>query len=405
MYTFAIQLIDLIKLRYIQLFAVFFVLSWAIYLTKLIYSSKYWGIKFKDYDFKGKVSVLIPVVDEDEEVWKKVLESIKNGLKNVKHEVIVIANGKNGEENIKLALKYGFKVIRLSEASKRKAIEAGVEKATGEITIILDSDTIVLEDSIKKLLKPFRNPQVGGTTPRHIIFNRKRSLYTRISDWLEDIRFNEVVAGQSIHGAVSCLPGRLLAVRTNLLKRLVPELVNQKFLGARCISGDDRFLTSWLLERGYYTAYVPESVVMTNAPETLEAFVKQRLRWSRTSLRETIRSLGWIWNYPFTAFTTISNVVLRWLFFAVIILALFKWVGIINIPHYVNFTWYFVSFGTIAGFFISGFLRQFRHIYRYPEDLLYLPLFLIVTTFILTPVEWLGNITLKESKWMTRNTK
>lgn len=346
------------------------------------------------------VSVIVPVVDEPISVWKRVLEALKIALAGIEHEVIIVPNGSNAVKETALAEEMGFNVRRVSKASKRLALEAGVNRSSKEICVVLDSDTIVEPDSILKLIRVFQVDSVGGAVPRQDVFNRNHNIFRRVSDWLEDIRFNEVLKGQQL--SVGCLCGRLLAVRTNLMRQLMPELVNEKFLGSPCISGDDRFITSWLLKNGWHTVYVDNALVHTNAPNTLDGFVKQRLRWSRTSFRETILSLGWIFKHPFTAFTTLANVIMRWFYFVVIVTAVLSWVGLIERVHYLNLPVWQLVLGTIVGFFISGFLRQFRHLYHTPADLKYLPVFLLLTSGVLTLVEWYGNVTVKESNWMTR---
>lgn len=380
----------------------FFIASWAVHLIKLYFSLT---APVKDYvavsGGNPEVSIIVPVVDEDKELWKNVLNRLVSS-EGIVPEIIVVPNGSNAVEEAKIAEEMGLKVVRCEKAGKREAIECGIEHATKPYTVILDSDTLVFQDSIRKLIEVFLvDSKVGGATPLHYIFNLN-SVWARISNWMEDIRFNEVVAGQSRFGAVSCLPGRLLAIRSNLLKQAVPELVNETFLGSKCISGDDRFLTSWLLKNGWETRFVESSVVATHAPETFKGFVKQRLRWSRTSLRETILSLSWIFNHPFTALTTLSTVVFRWWFFGIIVFAILAWAGVIDRVHYVNLDLLAVVIFSAFGFLLSGMLRQARHLIMNPDDWYLLPVFLFVTTFVLTPVEWYGNLTLKESDWMTR---
>ncbi len=351
------------------------------------------------------ITAIIPVVDEPANVWKKTLESLEIALKPFNDsQVIVVANGNNGKDNIELARKHGFNVIKLGMASKRRAIEAGVAKAKGDVTIILDSDTSVTPDSIIELTSVFADKSVGGATPKHIIDGRDRNLMKRISDWMEDIRFQEVVRGQSSTGAVSCLPGRLLAVRTDLLKSIVPSLVSQRFMGKACVSGDDRFITSEILKKGYKTVFVPTSVVSTEAPATLKGFIFQRLRWSRTSFRETLRSISWTLKHPYMTFTVFTTLLMRWFFAVVLAFGIATWAGIIDRSHYLHLPIWLIVVGTIIGFLLSGFFRQLRHLIKYPQDFVYLPIFLFVTTFILTPVEWWGNLTVRESGWMTRDT-
>jgi cellulose synthase/poly-beta-1,6-N-acetylglucosamine synthase-like glycosyltransferase len=408
MFTFLVQVFDVLALQRVGLFLVFFIMSWTIHLTKLYMSRKYRSVPIPNevYDFPA-VSIVIPVVDEKPEVWHRTLCDIEKACDGLEHQIIVVANGEYSEQNACAAKQRGFELVKISQASKRLAIEAGTKLVKHPITIILDSDTFATPDSIKNLLLVFQDAQIGGATPKHEIFNRE-PLMRRISDWLEDLRFNEVLKGQSVNGAVSCLPGRMFAIRTLLLRSFVSDLATQTFLGAPCYSGDDRYLTSRLLKERYQTVYQAKSLVYTDAPDTLKGFAKQRLRWSRTSLRETVLSVPWTFRYPYMTYTVFANVILRWFFFAVTINAISIWVGFCN-PD--SFLWQqcsefntplFIVSGATLGFIISGFLRQLGHLFRYPEDILYLPAFLIITTFVLTPVEWYGHLSLRKTGWMTR---
>lgn len=46
-------------------------------------------------------------------------------------------------------------------ASKRNAVRIGVEMASGEVVVLLDSDTIWTEGTVAELLKPFADPPRG----------------------------------------------------------------------------------------------------------------------------------------------------------------------------------------------------------------------------------------------------
>lgn len=410
MFTFIVQVIDFFAYGTIGLFLSFFIASWSVHIIKLI-KARFYKTRVKRVldttEIKKGVGVILPVVDEDPLTFEEVLTSLIGALKGYRHKIVVIANGGNSHKNAQQAREFNLEVRTLADSSKRKAVYEGAQLLKDyPYIVILDSDTIVNNDSIIATLAEFSDERVYGVTPRHEVFGD--SLMERVSNWLEDIRFNEVLKGQD--GAVSCLPGRLLAIRQEALILAVEDLVKQKFLGAQCISGDDRFLTSWLLQRGYKTVYTDAAYVMTNAPKTLKNFIKQRLRWSRTSLRETLLSLSWGYKYPFMLFTVLSNVVLRWWFFIVVIHALLVLLGFYIQNHFIfellpfanNLI--FIAVGLFVGFVLSGFIRNIRHLWNYPEDIAILIPFLFITTFILTPVEWYGNLTLRESGWMTRKT-
>ena len=412
MLSFLIHSYGFVKTGQFTLFMFFYLMIWAIYLIKIVRSSRFKPVPHTlepGEEYPG-VSVVIPVVDEKDDVWQMTLDTIQAACADLDHEIIVVANGKYSANNAAEVLKRDMQLIKISQASKRHALFEGSKVAKYPISILLDSDSFATPDTIKKLLPAFKDPMVGGITPRHIIHDREPFM-RRVSDWLEDIRFNEVVRGQAVDGHISCLPGRLYAIRTDLFKRFGPSLLEQTFLGKRVISGDDRFLTSRLLEHGYKTLYQPESVVYTDAPDTLKGFVKQRLRWSRGAIRGTLSSIPWTFKYPYMTFTTFSNVIKRWLRFVVIVHAWLVLFGILKMEYLfwedyegVRTRLLIVSL-LVASFFLSGALKQLRHFYSYPQDILFLPVYLFMTRIVLTPVEWYGNLTCGKSNWLTRQTE
>ena len=407
MSTLILAFTDPLLWQVLMPFLVYLAAAWCVYLIKLGRSALYRPFPRPVGFSYPSLSVIIPVYNEAPEVWERVLDGIGNACRELRHEIIIVPNGKNAEQNAVAAERRGYRVHRLTDASKRKAIALGAGLARNEISVILDSDTLVPEDALHKVLWPFADAGIGGVTPRHVIAQRQR-FWRRISDWLEDNRFNELVRGQSVGRAVSCLPGRLFAMRTAPLKDAAPALAAQRFLGALCISGDDRFLTSWLLSHGYQAVYQSTSVVYTEAPDSFIGFLKQRLRWSRGSFRGTLVSLRWLWRFPYTAFTLLSTIALRWCLFGLLVY------GITNgnlatladratalMPTMADATW----LAALAGFalFLLGALpKRLRHLCTHPYDTWFYPFFLVAAIGILTPLEWYGNITCWKQGWLTR---
>jgi len=71
---------------------------------------------------------------------------------------------------------------------KRNAVMIGTELSTGDITVLVDSDTVWTENTLSELLKPFAEESVGGVTTRQRILEPERSWITRWADWLENSR-------------------------------------------------------------------------------------------------------------------------------------------------------------------------------------------------------------------------
>lgn len=405
MFISLVEIVDVFKLGTIHAFILFFVASWALFLYRLRSSSKYIGI---EHERKPRsISVIIPVLNEPLYVWEKVLDLLKQSLVGIDNEVFVVCNGSNSIENGRMAsaAEYGFTVIYEENPGKRNAIAVAARRATKEICVILDSDTFATYRSIDSISRAFTHDLIGGVTPRHEISRRKRNIWRRISSWMEDIRFNNTLRGLSAEGVVNCLPGRLFAIRTSILKQLLPRFTSQRIFGVKIETGDDRVLTQWMLEMGYETLYDDFDCVYTAAPDTLAQFVKQRLRWARSSFREGMGSLRNLFTPSFKgtiSWYSIADIILRWWFFSMLVAFVVELAMGTGDVHFLKIqTWQYIVFG-LAGFLLNGLLRQIPHLRRFPEDFRYLPIFLFVSLFILTPVEIIGNLTFLKQGWLTR---
>ncbi|MGO7984312.1 glycosyltransferase, partial [Rhizobium johnstonii] len=75
----------------------------------------------------------------------------------------------------------------------------------GEITVLVDSDTVWTPGTLEELVKPFGDSRVGGATTRQRILEPQRSWITRWADWLENSRSLYSMPAQSVLGQVGCL--------------------------------------------------------------------------------------------------------------------------------------------------------------------------------------------------------
>ena len=171
---------------------------------------------------------------------------------------------------------------------------------------MLDSDTVWAPGALREMLRPFADPRVGGVTPRQAIFDVGDNPVRRLADWIEDIRYHLTVPAQSVFGQVGCLAGRTIAYRRTAFEPAVERLVRQTVLGVPQHVGDDRVLTNELLRDGWRTVYQSTALVETDAPSDWRTFWRQQLRWGRSSQRETLLSLRWLWRRP-VAFVSFAD--------------------------------------------------------------------------------------------------
>jgi hyaluronan synthase len=299
------------------LFMAFFVYVWVLWAAKALAARRYRPSRASAPDLR--TSVIVPVYSEPEPVFRRVLASV---VVNGPSELIAVVDG--GDPGMAMiAAEYCDRVLRVPKAGKRAAIAAGLEASdpTTEVVLVLDSDTVWALGALTEMLRPFADPRVGGVTPRQAVFDPGDNPVRRLADWIEDIRYHLTVPAQSVFGQVGCLAGRTIAYRRSAFEPAVARLVRQTVLGVPQHVGDDRVLTNELLRNGWRTVYQSTALVETDAPSDWRTYWRQQLRWGRSSQRETLLSLRWLWRKPVAFACFAADIVTPFALFAVIAVA------------------------------------------------------------------------------------
>jgi hyaluronan synthase len=406
MFVFLLQLRDTIETHRIYLFTIFIVLVWAIWLRKVQLSR--WYVPYRA-DHVATTSVVIPVVDEPEELFREVLRRI---IDQGPGEVIVVINGPRNEPLEAICDDVGVRWLWTEVAGKRNAVKLGTEAASGEIVLLVDSDTIWTEGTLREIVKPFADARVGGATTRQRILAPERHVLTRWADWMESLRNEYSMPAMSVLGSVGCLPGRTIAFRRSVLIDAMPAFMTARFLGVFLEVSDDRTLTNETLKQGYRTVYQSTSVVYTDAPIRWRKMAKQQFRWSRGSQYNTMRMLPWMARNSRTlAFFNICDILLPFLLLCTVTSWLFRMSRGDGIDVFAGFL---DRFGTLEGYAVmlattlllaaaSATIRQSRHLVQCPSDLLRLPAYLLIGTFFLMPIRLLGFVRMASTGgWGTR---
>jgi hyaluronan synthase len=405
------EVIDFLFYNKLPLLLIFLAYVWILFLYKLHLARKY-----KPYTtaYTASISVVIPVYNEPPRILKNVLNSLKTNLTDLKEIIIGLDyRDKYAMEVLNLyksEFRNKLRILVIKEKGKRAAVAAGLKKAKGDIAVIMDSDTFLCDSkTISDLIKPFADPMVGGvSTNQRVNMNPHNDLKKRFSDWMESMRCHLSFPAMSVKGVVGCLPGRCIAFRRELLlPHLDTEFLNETFRGVKCETGDDRCLTHIVLRQGYKAVFQSTARVLTEVPSTWKGFLKQQLRWIRSSRRETLSNLKWMVKKPFILpFIFISDIIIP-VFFSLVILNTFVWFSsplAIESIFSVTFLQSIISAFVIAPLvvIISIGLRQMPHLKKNLKDLKILPLYILYCTLILTPLCIYGLITTKEQAWMTR---
>lgn len=241
------------------------------------------------------VSIIMPAFNEEEMIRISIDSIFASDYRPDKLEVICINDGSTDLTYAAIAKAkhiYGdsLRIINFyKNAGKRRALYSGIKKSKGEIIITVDTDSRIERSAIKSIVLPLiKNKSIGAVAGRVEAMNKKENLLTRMLSIHYSISFNFGRAYQSVYGTVFCCPGALTAYRKDVLMQFLSKWVNQTFLNTPCTYGEDRSLTTYILKAGFMTRFQSNACVYTAVPSKFGQLIKMYIRWTRSSIRESI---------------------------------------------------------------------------------------------------------------------
>lgn len=403
MYAFIVDFVTFVRTGEVRYFLLLFLIIWIRWFIVNAYALFYkpWSAAHQT-----STSVIIPVVDEAPETFRAVLRSIHVQRPE---EVIVVINGPKNRQLEAICREFsGVACHWTRKPGKRNALRLGLRFATGEIAVLVDSDTIWEKDMLSELVKPFADPTVGGVTTRQRITNPTGSLLNRVCDWLEDVRALGTMQAMSVDTKVGCLPGRTIAFRRHILNEVVPEFMNETFLGFHKEVSDDRSLTNLTLKAGYKAVMQSTAVVYTEAPTTWKKFFRQQLRWAEGSQYNNVKMSKWMFlNAPLMFFLYWTDTLLPFLLWggygSFLILLLFSHGSSTSDALLGTNNVIIITAVSAAGAYLSYALRQLPALRERQAHLLFIPFYILFLSFVMAPIRMIGFARLADDMgWGTR---
>ena len=366
---------------------------WSIWIIKKIVAKKYRPVTENGYS--NTLSIVVPVYNEDPNVFQKALES---WISNNPDEIIAVIDHTDRVciERFKKFQKENknSKLIITERPGKREALSDGIKAAQYNIIALVDSDTI-WDPNIKDiLLFPFDDPLVGGVGPRQDVLDTNTLARRLFNIHLDNRYFNEMAYLATVASALTCISGRTALYRKEAIKDLCDELENETFLGIKCISGDDKCMTRLVQERNWKTRYQANARVLTPGAPDLLTFFKQQIRWTRNSYRSDLKSLmsKWIWKREkFLAYHMIDRFTQP---FTLIL-------GPIYFIFSIIWGYWIVAGILLIWWHFSRGIKLYSHLRHRPSDILILP-FYIFTTYVMAILKIYAMVTIRQQGWITR---
>lgn len=155
---------------------------------------------------------------------------------------------------------------------KSSGVNLACKVAQGDIIINVDCDCSFDRFAIEALLQAFDDPRVGAACGDIAPRNASATLMTQIQEieYLESISVGKRFSGSLEQ--VTCCSGAFGAFRREALVQVG---------GLDVGGGEDLDVTIRMRQAGWRIAFVPDALCYTDVPESVYAYIRQRLRWER----------------------------------------------------------------------------------------------------------------------------
>ncbi|KAG0055349.1 hypothetical protein BGZ83_008869 [Gryganskiella cystojenkinii] len=176
----------------------------------------------------------------------------------------------------------------------------GVNPSFYEYTLMVDSDTEVLPDSLNRMVSVFlHDTKVMGLCGETQIANEKDSWVTMMQVYEYFISHHLAKAFESLFGSVTCLPGCFCMYRIRTPTKSTPLLISNGIIEEYSENrvdtlhkknllhlGEDRYLTTLMLKHfpNYKMTFTPDAQCRTNVPDQWKVLLSQRRRWINSTV-------------------------------------------------------------------------------------------------------------------------
>ena len=219
------------------------------------------------------VSIIVPAYNEEVNAVMSVNNLLKSTYPN--YNIIFVDDGSKDSTFAKVfeAFKGNDRVSVLTKPNggKASALNYGIAQTASEYVLCIDADTNLAPDALELLARHFVDDKVGAVAGNVKVGNEV-NLLTRWQsiEYITSQNFDRN-AFASIN-AITVVPGAIGLFRKKAIED-AGGFTSDTF-------AEDCDLTMRMLRAGYIIKNENEAIAMTEAPETLGQFLKQRFRWS-----------------------------------------------------------------------------------------------------------------------------
>lgn len=221
----------------------------------------------------GKVSIIVPAYNEEVNAVATVQNLLLQDYPDF--EIVFVDDGSKDKTYQHVAEKFAgnekVKVFTKPNGGKASALNFGIDKANGKYVVCIDADTQLMPDAVRQMMKYFGKEKVVAVAGNVKVGN-ERNLLTRWQSIEYTTAQNFDRRAFDLLNCITVVPGAIGAFKKEAVIAVGGFTTDTL--------AEDCDLTIRLLRNGGVVRNCAAAVAVTEAPETLNQFMKQRFRWS-----------------------------------------------------------------------------------------------------------------------------
>lgn len=262
----------------------------------------------QDESLTPRVALIIAAWNEGQVIREKLENALQLDYPKDRLHIWVASDGSD-DSTVAQARTFetrGVHVLELPRGGKTATLNRAVaalqapEQEPPDILVFSDANVFFEPDALRKLVRNFADPTIGGVSadvrlrPEGFSLGESQGLYYRYE------RFIQTCESQA--GSMIGADGGMYALRTRLFSPVPAHILN-----------DDFVLSMGVIRQGLRLVYEPDAVAWEDSPQSAQAEFKRKIRVEQGNFQALLEDLIWP---PADArlerFCMLSHKVLRW---------------------------------------------------------------------------------------------
>ncbi len=224
------------------------------------------------------VSIMVPAYNEEINAIKTIENLLQQDYPDF--DIIFIDDGSKDATYEKVLLAFSnnnkVKILTKINGGKASALNYGIGKTHNDYVICIDADTQLKTDAIsqlmKRMLQPLQNKKEVGAVAGNVKVGNDNTILTKWQSIEYTTAQNFDRRAFDLINGIAVVPGAIGAFKKAAIQK-VGGFTSDTL-------AEDCDLTIRILRNGYTVLNCTEAIAITEAPESLKQFMKQRFRWS-----------------------------------------------------------------------------------------------------------------------------